>query len=111
MPAQARSVSTQACSGSAQACSHSAQVKAAAAHVERLKRKQCEKILGLSTGVISPNLIRVSSETSAKTIVSYWREAGNSHHFGGVHMAHYDEICIGKAQLLHDKITLHNCQG
>jgi hypothetical protein len=51
MPAQARSVSTQACSGSAQACSLSAQVKAAASHVERLKRKQCEKILGLSIGV------------------------------------------------------------
>ena len=56
MPAQARSVSTQACSGSAQACSLSAQVKAAAAHVERLKRKQCEKILGLSMGVGRPKI-------------------------------------------------------
>jgi len=51
IPAQARSLSTQACSESAQACSLSAQVKAAAAHVERLKRKKCEKILGLSIGV------------------------------------------------------------
>jgi hypothetical protein len=36
---------------SAQACSPLAQAKAAAAHVERPKRKQCEKILGLSMEV------------------------------------------------------------
>jgi hypothetical protein len=53
-PEQSPSMRAQACSGSAQASSPAAQVKAAAAHVERLKRKQCEKILGLSMGVSIP---------------------------------------------------------
>jgi hypothetical protein len=45
------SMLAEASSGRAQGSSPLAQVKTAAAHVERLKRKQCEKILDLSMRV------------------------------------------------------------